>query len=328
MADHDQLAAIYDAFAKNEAAGRSPLYVEICAGIASEPGLLSRLASLPAPKQQPNLLLAAIKYLYGTASGWPHFRALANDHWSEVEAVIRERRTQTNEPARCATLLPLLALLPQPLALLEVGASAGLCLLPDKYAYDYNGRTIAASAPVAVTPPMFRCTASPQTPIPSRNIDVVWRAGLDLSPLDCRNADDTNWLRALVWPGEGERARLLDDAFAIARCAPPRIEMGDLRNDLVALANEVPSNATLVVFHTAVLAYVHDARDRLAFADKVRELGAAWVSNESATLYEESAESRSFIASNLWGKFLLSLNGKPVAYTDAHGTSIEWLSSP
>jgi hypothetical protein len=41
------------------------------------------------------------------------------------------RSTQTNEPARCATLLPVLAQLPQPLALNEVGASAGLCLLPD-----------------------------------------------------------------------------------------------------------------------------------------------------------------------------------------------------
>ncbi len=38
------------------------------------------------------------------------------------------KRTQTNEPGRCAVLLPLLAALPQPLALLEVGASAGLCL--------------------------------------------------------------------------------------------------------------------------------------------------------------------------------------------------------
>ncbi len=48
------------------------------------------------------------------------------------------RSTQTSEPGRCATLLLLLARLPQPLALLEVGASAGLCLLPDRYGYDYQ----------------------------------------------------------------------------------------------------------------------------------------------------------------------------------------------
>ena len=327
MADHSQLAAIYNNFAKYETAGRSSLYVEICSGMAREPGLLSRLATLPTVKQQPNLLLAAVKYLYGTASGWPHFRALANDHWQEVQAVIRERRTQTNEPAPCATLLPLLASLPQPLALLEVGASAGLCLLPDMYAYDYNGRKVAASAPVAATPPIFRCTATPQTPIPSRNVDVVWRAGLDLSPLDCRNADDANWLRALVWPGEGERARLLDEAIAIAQSARPRVEQGDLRHDLVALAREVPKDATLVIFHTAVLAYVPEAGDRIAFADVVRGLGAKWVSNESSRLSGAFAKSKSFNASNVWGNFLLSLDGKPVAYTDAHGTSIEWFPS-
>ena len=42
------------------------------------------------------------------------------------------RSTQTNEAGRCAALLPVLALLPQPLALLEVGTSAGLCLFPDR----------------------------------------------------------------------------------------------------------------------------------------------------------------------------------------------------
>jgi hypothetical protein len=326
LADQNQLAAIFNAFAKYEAAGRSALYVEICDGIASEPELLSRLSTLPATKQQPNLLLAAVKYLYGTASNWPHFRALANDHWQEVQAVIEERRTQTNEPARCATLLPLLASLPQPLALLEVGASAGLCLLPDMYAYDYNGQRVSASAPTALTPPVFRCTANPRTPIPTRNLDVAWRAGLDISPLDCRNADDANWLRALVWPGEGERLRLLDEAIAIARDARPHVEQGDLRNDLSALAQEAPKDATLVVFHTAALAYVQDARDRSTFATTVREMGAKWVSNESARLFGEPENSASFNVSNVWGKFLLTLNGTPVAYTDAHGASIEWIS--
>jgi hypothetical protein len=62
------------------------------------------------------------------------------NQWKDLRPVMLERSTQTNEPARCAALLPLLVLvrLPQPLALLEVGATARLCLLPDFYAYDYG----------------------------------------------------------------------------------------------------------------------------------------------------------------------------------------------
>jgi hypothetical protein len=93
--------------------------------------ILAYLSELPREKQQPNLLFAAVKYLHGTPRGWEDFRALIQQRGDEIAGIMKARRTQTNVPERCATLLPLLARLPQPLALLEVGASAGLCLLPD-----------------------------------------------------------------------------------------------------------------------------------------------------------------------------------------------------
>ena len=79
-------------------------------------------------------MFAAYRLVAGTPSGWEEFETTLKDRRDEVEAVMLARRTQTNEAARCALMLPLLAALPQPLALLEVGASAGLCLLPDRYA--------------------------------------------------------------------------------------------------------------------------------------------------------------------------------------------------
>jgi hypothetical protein len=317
-----RLGASYADFAEKEAAGRSPLYAEICRGIAQDALLLQRLAALPLEKQQPNLLLAAVKYLFGVAWDYQAFRAHVTGQWEQVIAVVMSHRTQTNEPARCATLLPLLALLPQPLALLEVGASAGLCLLPDRYAYDYGGHRVPPAAALG-SAPLFRCRANAETPVPNSNIQVAWRAGLDLSPLDAKNPQDAAWLRALVWPGEGERERLLTEALAVAARHPVRVSQGDLRYDLPALAAEAPRDATLVVFHTAVLAYVRDLAERQAFAETVRNCGAQWISNESEAIWDEPD-----LPPRPWGRFVLALNGRAVAYTDAHGGAIDWFAHP
>jgi len=109
--------------------------------------------------------------------------------------------------------------------------------------------------------------------------------------------------------------------LAVARRDPPRVVKGDLRRDLAALAAEAPRNATLVVFHTAVLAYVPDMADRLAFAESVKQLGAQWVSNESADVFRAAD-----MLARPWGRFVLSLNNIPQAYADAHGTAIDWFA--
>jgi hypothetical protein len=316
----EQLAQRYRRFA-DDARGRSEVYVELALGVAADPELLALLAPLPWIKQQPNLLLGAVRLLYGTQADYGRFRACVLEHRDEVLEIVTQRRTQTNEPARCATLLPLLARLPQPLALLEVGASAGLCLLADRYAYDYGGHRVAPVQRVGPEPPVFACRASPATPLPARGIDVVWRAGLDLEPVDLDDDDSVAWLEALVWPGEGVRARLLSEALAVARADPPRVVAGDLRRDLPALAAEAPRNATLVVFHTAVLAYVADPADRRAFADAVSALGAVWVANEAPDVLTDPGDEP-------WphGQFLLTCDGEPVAWTDPHGTAIDWLA--
>ena len=127
-------AALYRRFAEVEARGRSPRYEALALGVAGDADLLALLDGLPAPKRKPNLLLASVRHVGGAIpSDWHAFRETATTRWTEVRAAMLARSTQTNEPGRCATLLPLLAALPQPLALIEVGASAGLCLLPDCY---------------------------------------------------------------------------------------------------------------------------------------------------------------------------------------------------
>ena len=122
-----------------EAHGSSEAYERLARAVADDAGLLELLDGLPEPKRQPNLLFGAVRYLGGPVRDPAEFRDFALANWDAVSDVMRHRRTQTNEAGRCAVLLPVLARLPQPLALLEVGASAGLCLYPDRYGYRYGG---------------------------------------------------------------------------------------------------------------------------------------------------------------------------------------------
>jgi hypothetical protein len=316
------LADTYLRFSEQEARGRSVLYEDLGRRIAQDLTVLGLIAALPLSKQQPNLILAAVRQVCGTPDGWGQFREWLVDRWPEIAEVVLTRRTQTNEPARCATLLPLLARLPQPLALLEVGASAGLCLLPDRYAYDYGGYRVEPVQRVGAPVPSFSCRAGAATPLPERGVQVVWRAGLDLAPVDVRDPEQVTWLEHLVWPGQGNRLELLRAAIEVARADPPRLVQGDLRHDLPDLAAQAPKDATLVVFHTAVLAYVADPADRLAFAETVAGLDAVWIANEDPGLFAPRSVSR-----EPWpmGRLLLTRDAQPVAWNDGHGTSTDWI---
>ena len=322
-----RIAVRYRRFAEIEAPSRSALYAAITDAVSRHDTVLDFLAAMPEAKWQPNLLLGVVRYLFGTAETPRDFIRLVLQHREEVASVMVSRTTQTNEPARCATLLPALARLPQPLALLEVGAAAGLCLLPDYYAYEYGDLRIAPSVSTNVSPPVFPCRAGATTPLPQRNIAVAWRAGLDLHPVDLGDDAEVRWLEALVWPGEEYRLPRLRGACAIARADPPRVVRGDLRTDLPALASEAPAEATLVVFHTAVLAYVPDAAERAAFAQTVMESGAVWVANEGPQNIPCTPQ-RVMNEHPDRDAFLLSVDGSPTAWTDGHGTWIDWRQLP
>ena len=318
----DRIARGFERFAL-DAAGRSPLYVEIARTVAATDRVLTFLATMPEPKWQPNVLLAVVRYLYGTPGSGGEFVAVVERRADEIAEVMAVRSTQTNEPARCAMLLPVLARLPQPVALLEVGAAAGLCLLPDYYTYGYGEHVVGPSAHSGVKSPIFSCRAGPGTPLPAHNVEVAWRAGLDVHPVNLSDEAEVRWLEALVWPGEEYRLPRLRAAVEVARAHPPRVVRGDLRTDLRALASEAPGDATLVVFHTAVLGYVLDARQREAFATAISDGGAVWVANEAPQNIPGVSHLRGVHPDR--AAFLLCVDGKPTAWTDGHGTWIDWL---
>ncbi|MDN5790953.1 MAG: DUF2332 domain-containing protein [Micrococcales bacterium] len=301
-----------------QADGRSPPYAMLAAQVAQDPQVLSFLERLPETRRQPNLLFAAARYLLGRPADLAALRELIAGRPAELTAVMRSHRTQTNEAARCATLLPALCQLPEPLALIEVGASAGLTLLPDVYSYDYAGRQVPGTDPEA---PTLRCTPIGPVPLPARTPTVTWRAGIDLNPLDPADAEDARWLQCLVWPAEGDRDERLRGALAAARRHRPVVHRGDLLDDLAGVAAAAPTDATLVVYHSAVLAYVEPKR-RAAFAAAVRDVGAHWLSNEAPGVIgpvepiQAAAGRRSFV--------LVRDGHEVLAATDSHGTWIAW----
>jgi hypothetical protein len=323
--DAEALRTRYLRFAEHEARGVSPLYEALARYVAESEPLLGFIASLPEAKQQPNLVFAAVRHLYGTPKDARHFARLVEEHAEPIRALILRRSTQTNEPGRCATLLPVLARLPQPLAVIEVGAAAGLCLLPDRYAYDYGRVRLEPAESGAVPPPVFPCQADDATPIPSELPRIAWRAGIDLNPLDLADPEEAAWLETLVWPGQEARAERLRAAMRIAREDPPRVVKGDLLRDLPALVAQAPTDATLVIFHSAVLFYVApDVRAR--FARLMAELDAVWINNESAGVVPEAAAKLNRRPPP--NRFLLAVDGEPMALTGGHGQSIEWLPGP
>ncbi|HET6673331.1 MAG TPA: DUF2332 domain-containing protein [Agromyces sp.] len=321
---HAPTSERYRAFAEVEARGMSARYEAWAEGVATDAATIALIDELPPAKRQPNLVFSSARFQGAPPVPYPIFRDWLHAHWVEVRATALTHATQTNEAARCALHLPALAGIEEPLALLEVGASAGLCLYPDRYSYRYSGhpQLDPGDGPSTV---VLECEANGPVPVPDRLPEVVWRGGIDLNPLDVRRPDDLAWLDALVWPEHDDRRARLQAAAAIVAADPPRIIAGDLNERVRGLAAEVPPEATLVVFHTAVLMYL-DENGRAAFAQTVRSLPGHWLSVEGRSVtpgirVREDVENDST-------DMVLALDGVQLAWAQPHGRGIRWVPNP
>ncbi len=251
----------------------SPLYAGLSVQIAGDADLLALAAHARRGQPVQNMLFAAVHdlLLRGVAhplaayypsvtaspvSGdpFPAFQAFCHEYADDIRALLASRRVQTNEVGRCALLLPAFYTVASqsghlPLILIEVGASAGLNLLWDRYAYDYGTGRLYGSSPLVLT---CELRGSVQPPLPDTPPAVSERVGLDLNPIDIRDADAVRWLRALVWPDQPYRMQRLETAIALAQSNPPRLAAGDALAHLPDLLAAPPDTA-VCVYHSFVL---------------------------------------------------------------------------
>lgn len=203
------------------------------------------------------------------------FADFCSTYANEIRAMTRERLVQTNSVRRALALWLgmnfVAGVVSGPVHLLEVGASAGLNLLFDRYGYRVGGHTFGdAKSRVTVTAEL---RGDAELGAVDAAPTVASRLGFDLNPLHIDEPADQQWLRALVWPDECGRLELLDSALSVASSFAPTVRRLDLTTVDTPIDLGLPAGEIRVLFHSATR--MHVPPDQHANFDRgVDHLGA------------------------------------------------------
>ena len=230
---------------------------------------------------------------------------------------------QTNEVGRSSVLmsglLTVAAATGLPLALFELGASAGLNLRLDDYAYRLGGVDFgAADAPLTLTPQWQG------PPPPAADVRIVARRGIDLSPIDVRDAASRERLLTYVWPDQPERIARLAAALAAAAADPPVIDTGDAAAWVEARVAPVAGRCGVVLHSIAFQYFPSTTQARIAAhlaaqgAQATAAAPLAWLRYE---FEDPGASAGPTLRLTLWP----SGEDRLLAHAHPHGASVRWL---
>lgn len=293
----------------NPSAYADALALRLCGGLHFfvRSGLAPDLASLYPPAPLPD-----------EAALWAALEPVLHD---DLLPAWLDHAPQTNEVGRSAVLMSGLLVIADrfrlPLRLYELGASAGLNLLLDRYGYELGGLPVGDPASGVQLRPDWEGPSPPAAPV-----SVIGRRGTDLNP--ARLPGEGSRLLAYVWPDQPERLQRLEAALTIAAAVPPEVDRAGAADWLDArLALESEPGIVRVVMHSIAFQYFDtDSQKRVAArieaAGKRASSGAplAWLRYE-----QEPKTGKPSLRLRTWpgGEELL-------ARAHPHGRSIHWLS--
>jgi hypothetical protein len=296
---------------------RAPLNAALSRAIAADPDLYRLMRHAPPTQRNPVLLLACLHAsllddpAHPLVEWYPNLTpgprpaddpALASvlggfvaERTPAIIAMLRTRSTQTNEVGRSAMFLVAFGVLADevgPLGHLDVGTSAGLNLLLDRFAYRFHPRDDASEL-TAVGPPspaVLTVSTEGRPPIPATIPTIAARSGIDRRPIDVTDDDEARWLEACVWPDQTDRFERLRAAIDLARDRPPQILAGDAVDTLERGVQAVGGPGHPVITNSWVLNYF-TSDQRRAYLTELDRIGTArdlsWVWFESPQLTPE-----------------------------------------
>jgi hypothetical protein len=284
---------------------RSPFHAHLCKSAASDPDIVGILQAAPEEQQLPVLLMAAVHSIVlaepdlelaayyptvarapTTGDPFPAFQELCHRRTDELRGIVARRTVQTNEVGRAAIFLPALASLADdvgPLALVDVGTSAGLNLQLDRFEYRYTpGGGVGGPSEVILETDTDGCV-----PVPAHAPEITARLGIDRSPIDATDPDDARWLMACVWPDQPDRFERLRGALALAQQHPVEIRTAGAVDGVAQAVGEVAPAGHPVVLNSWVLNYL-SATERGRYLEALeatgRERDLSWLYAEAPAM--------------------------------------------
>jgi hypothetical protein len=231
---------------------------------------------------------------------------------------------QTNETGRSAVLLPGFLMIARetgmPLALREIGSSAGLNLFFDRFRCRY-GETDWGDAdyPVTLAPQMRGAV-----PDLSGDLKIASRIGSDIAPLEVNNESDRLRLRSFIWADQTERLARLDAAIRVARQGAVTLEKADAADFVERQLATRKAGECLVLFHSVVWQYLPEETKTAIEASMQRagkiatqDMPLAWLRMEPLA----STDPHPALRLTLWP----GGETRTLALADFHGRWMEWI---